>query len=848
VASADETAVSGDDEQRRASPAVSAARKPNTAPERSDAAREQRASRVAGPLGFGLLVLFATKLVRAIELSLRIDSHQHWLGLPFTLVDDVFAAAGIGLFALVLSYVRSPRAFKLTAWLLLLPVALLLPADLMAHKLTGAPMTWQRLRGDEGATLADLGLLDTGDLVLGLCGIALLLASVWAALRFLPRVALLRRLAAPRVLLALFAGSGALHAAASWYGPLAGELSDQPVLVMLSSFIEPASLSGLAISDADWRALNRSTSKAVPPKAPKLSDDRPRSAIVFLAEGIDYGHTGFAPRFSGKPRPKDKGPLPDPTPNLVRRFRDHGVVFDRYYANWHASIQAIFSVACSQFPPMQGDIVRIKPRIDCGELSEVVRARGLSAGLFHGGLFSFYDKLALLGRRGYSTELDAAELGKQSKRAKHQWGIDDRAVVEGALRWIDSLPKDKPFFALMIPITAHYPYWTPPDFKKPFKGSNRELQFLNGVAFQDHVLELLARGLEKRGRYDDTLIAWLGDHGHYVGEPKRIQQSLRGFYEPNIHTPLVLLNKKLFSRNLAPAERRNRRLGSHIDLVPTLLDALHLAPDPRHQGQSLLGERFEPRRVFFGADNGRFIGFIDDRYKLAYDTHKRRSEYYDLVTDGDELNDLSKQDPQLVDKLAKEAVRFGRAAQARIDAMPELSEKLSVEQVYDRFVGSAQVSLRSADGKVDTCGVGEGASCAALEAPLRIAAGQVQGERRRCVIVKVPRDREVLLDVTEHDTLELMSGTVVALPQQPKGAGVDPRFRVIVTTDGVKGAATYLTRATAMRPGHPRPRRAIQFAIKQGLAPLPKPVGDAGPPPEPPPAEICLQLTALMAK
>jgi hypothetical protein len=260
-----------------------------------------------------------------------------------------------------------------------------------------------------------------------------------------------------------------------------------------------------------------------------------------------------------------------------------------------------------------------------------------------------------------------------------------------------------------------------------------------------------------------------------------------------------------------------------------------------------LSERFEPRRMFFGAGDGRFIGFIDDRYKLAYDTHKRRSEYYDLVSDPEELNDLSTQDSKLVDKLSKEAVRFGRAAQARIDAMPELSEKLSVEQVYDRFVETAQISLRASDGKLESCGAGEGAACAGYEAPLRITAGHVQGERRRCVIVKVPRDREVLLDITDADTLGLMSGTVVAIPQQPKGAG-EPRFTVVVTTDGAKGAATYLTRATAMRPGHPRPRKAIQFAIKQRGTPAPKPIGDAGPPPELPPGEICLQLTALLAQ
>ena len=116
---------------------------------------------------------------------------------------------------------------------------------------------------------------------------------------------------------------------------------------------------------------------------------------------------------------------------------------------------------------------RQQSRIDCGELSEVMRERNVLPGLFHSGQFNFYNKLALLGRRGDAIELDAEEIGKKSTRQKHEWGIDDRAMVESTLEWVDTLKKGDRFTALMIPITAHYPYWVPRDFKRPFKGSSR---------------------------------------------------------------------------------------------------------------------------------------------------------------------------------------------------------------------------------------------------------------------------------------------------------------------------------------------------------------------------------------
>ena len=806
------------------------------------ASTPERAERRAAVYGYVLAGLVLFKLVRAIEQSARMDAHEHWLSLPVTLGLDLLVAVGFGVVAVALARIPGALWFRIAAWALLLPLALLMPADVMSHRLTGAPLTMQRLRGDEGATLKDLGLLGADDFALGIGGIVLCVAGIWAALRFLGKRRLAQRLAGWRALLATAAIGAALHGTGLALHLDEGELAEQPVVAMIGSFVEPAALAGLALSDAQWRELNRAKKIKAAPSAPQLPDDRPRNAIIFLAEGIDYGHTGFGPRFNGKPRAGDKN-LPNPTPNLRRRHADHGLLFDRYYANWHASIQAIFSVTCSAFPPLQGDIVRIKPRIDCGQLSEVARARGMRAGLFHGGLFSFYDKLALLGRRAFSVELDAAELAQKSKRQKHEWGIDDRAVVEATLKWIDSQPKDKPFFALLIPITAHYPYWTPRDFKKPFKGGSREMKFLNGVAFQDEVLELLAQGLEKRGLYDDTVIAWLGDHGHYVGEPKRVTPGLRGFYEPNIHTPLVLLNPKLFKHQ---KQRVSRRLGSHIDLLPTVLDAMHLADDPRHDGQSLLSPRFEPRRVFFGAENGRFVGFIDGDDKVAVELRGKRAELYDLAKDPDELKNLAAERKGEVEQLRKEAMKFARAVQARIAAAPELSEKLSPEQVYDLFREHASVSITAPDRTVTSCGSGRGASCPSTGPVMSQYAGTVQREQRRCLMVKVPGEGQLSLEVRDRDTLALLSSTLAVLPDKSEA---DARFTAFATVDGKPNKLVTLSRSSTMvRVEHPRPRHSFRITLEQRVskkAPEPDAAIDEAPPE---PRIVCVQLSALFLK
>jgi hypothetical protein len=787
----------------------------------------------AGPVGYVAGMVVLAKLARGVELTYRLHSARPWLVLPATLGQDALLLGAVGLLSYGLGKLRAPRTRLLLTLLLLVPIGLLLPADVVSQLLTGRPITVQRLRGNEGATLKDLNLLDTGDLLGGIAGVTLALLLLWVALRWGASSALLRRWSRPRSLLVTMLVGFCVALTQGALVPRTHGLDEQPVFVLLGSFVGH-DLSGVALSDTQWRALLLpSDALPLPEEAPALPAQRPKNVVIFAAEGIPFKDTGFDPGFN-RPRPGDErnGAIwPNPTPNLTRRAAQHGLVFDRYYANWHASIQAIFSIVCSAFPPMSGDIVRIKPRIDCGELSENLKRSGVTPGLFHSGQFSFYNKLALLGRRGYAIELDSEELAKTSRRSRQQWGIDDRAMTDATVQWVDSLPKGQPFAALLIAITAHYPYWVPRDFKRPFTGGSRHERFLNAVAFQDQVFEDLVRAFERRGLYQDTLFVWLGDHGHYVAEPERETPGLRGFYEPNLHTPLLLLSPRLFPEGSLPAEARvNSRLGSHVDLLPTILDVLGVAPDSRHSGQSLLAPGFEQRRMFFGADDGRYAGFIEGWHKYALEVRTGRSEYYDLRKDPDELHDLSAKQPDRMKSLRADTLRFARGVQARIEQAPLLEEDVSVAKVYDLFMDNVRVASGERDHPLP-CTRGPEPSCPGIGAVLRVGTKKVQWEKRRCVMVMVPQQGSVELTVSAPDLLDLLTGTMVALPNEPKNR---PSVKIITTADGGRSTAQVLTSEASIHLHHPKAKKELRFAFEQ-LATAKAP------------GEVCLQLTALVS-
>jgi hypothetical protein len=781
------------------------------------------AALAAGPVAYTLAIVLLGKVARAAEFATRTGSDAAWPILPLTLGQDLLLVACVGFWAHAVGrLLPRPRVRLWAMFLSCAPIGVLAAADVVAHRLTGTPLTVQRFRGDEGATLADLGLLDRADLAGGIAGIVasfVILGIVVPGARRVPGLVAWSR---PRGLLVTAISGLALWFAQGRYLPNAHGLDDQPVFVLIESAFGDDLPVAHAVSDREWERLLRPRTRPAPEPPPPRMGRPARNVVVFLAEGIPTKHTGFAPGAGAN----------NPTPNLSRRWREHGLLFDRYYANWHASIQAIFSFACAAYPPIQGDIVRIKPRIDCGELSEVMRARGLVSGLFHGGAFAFYNKLALLGRRAYSIELDAEELAKTSKRQTNQWGIDDRAMVDATLDWIDTLPKGQRFAAVLIPITAHYPYWVPRDFRwRPKKRGGRADAFRRAVAFQDQVFEELLRGFEKRGLYDDTLFLWLGDHGHAVFEPPRITPGVRGVYQANLHVPLLLVNSKLFPPSLPEKARVSHRLGSHPDLLPTMLDALDVPADPRHQGQSLLSKAYQPRRVYFAAQNGKYLGFVENDTKFIVRTRRGRTEYYDLKTDPDEMTDLSERYAARKVADVEEATRFWGAARARIEGAPVLRERVSVHNLYPLFLRDVEVALVDGQARTPCARASEddARACPDLGPALREKTSKVQGEKRHCVFVRVPPKGEIELRVDDPDVLGLMHGTIMALPGTP---APKTAFRIRSIVDGEVQGTVRLTRASGARPAHPRARRELRYLVSRAS--------------ETPADEVCLQLTTLV--
>lgn len=638
----------------------------------------------------------------------------------------------------------------------LIGVLLLGCANVLSFHVSGSALTWQRLRGDEGATVRDIALIDWTDAWPVLLFASLAATSLALVLAQAPRLETVpalvrRRFLASFVVVAVGAwGTYALvwdnrdrgigrHYAGILVESLAQSLRRRPAA--LEAFRAPAP------TDAGWKALFRPDRPTTPtPTTPVRAVPATKNVIVFFSEGVPLEHTSLHP--AGPPT----------TPRLKARAERSGLTMTRFYSPYHRSIHALFSLLCGEFPPPEAlGITLLNPRIDCGEWSTAFARGGLKPGFLHGGFFSFYDKGQFLNDRDYVVLKDATEVGEAEHWERNGWGIDDRAMVESALAFIDSLAPDDRFALVLVPITAHYPFIVPADVPTPF-GTHRKIdRFWNSVAFLDLVFDQLMTGLEQRGLLDDTLVLFTADHGESPQEPPRVTNVDRAAYEYDVRVPAVL-----FSSSMFPTPATSDRLVGIPDILPTMLDAAGVPDERTRQGSSFLSPSWEEKRFFLGTARSDIhqLGFLDGTFKFLLNTGNGTTELYDLQNDPDELNDLAAKDPARVARYQDIALTWGDWQAKRLATWPKLD---TPPDVHELLANDFEVTAIDAAGTRIPCAPPEGGGssrlCPGLAPGLYpgVVDVTVGGAPRRCLSVVAPEGGRIELRAVDRDYFRRIS-------------------------------------------------------------------------------------------
>jgi arylsulfatase A-like enzyme len=255
-----------------------------------------------------------------------------------------------------------------------------------------------------------------------------------------------------------------------------------------------------------------------------------------------------------------------------------------------------------------------------------------------------------------------------------------RRTLRPVQQWISA--QNGPWFALVHYLEAHLEYKPPVEWAKRFTNdwplarkllaanqvrccyrhitgverlTSEELRvcrqlYAAEVAYQDHAMGQLLRWLKQTGRYDDTLIIVVADHGESLGEHDLLSH-LYGVYDPLIYVPLVMRGP-----GISGGERVSSLVQTN-DIFGTVLAAAG-APLPDHARNLLdassarryiVAEYGQPRvphpdlLARFSLQAGDFAPFMRSLVAVRTERHKFISgsdgalELYDLMDDPAEL-------------------------------------------------------------------------------------------------------------------------------------------------------------------------------------------------------------------
>jgi arylsulfatase A-like enzyme len=252
----------------------------------------------------------------------------------------------------------------------------------------------------------------------------------------------------------------------------------------------------------------------------------------------------------------------------IDRLASHGAVFDDAVTVAPLTLPAHTSLFTGLYPANHGVRENGGPALDRSRttLAAILHDRGFRTAAFVGSIVLHRD-------RGLSRGFDVYDDGGTDDRPTPQ-RRQGSEVVERARAWIEGLDA-KPFFLWVHLYDVHAPQSLPLDLRRAYGDS-----YEGGIAYVDAQVGRLLDAIERRRLLSNTVVVIAGDHGESLGEHGEKEHGIF-LYQSTLRVPLVICVPGLIARRVAAAT-------SLVDVFPTVLQLLGVAPHVPHDGISLV--------------------------------------------------------------------------------------------------------------------------------------------------------------------------------------------------------------------------------------------------------------------
>ena len=258
----------------------------------------------------------------------------------------------------------------------------------------------------------------------------------------------------------------------------------------------------------------------------------------------------------------------------IDRLAAGGARFDRAHAHNVVTLPSHANLLSGRYPFDHGvrDNAGFRFPSTIDTLATLLHARGYRTAAFVSA-FPLDSRFGLT--RGFDV-YDDSFVGATVQRPFFETQRPGTETVARARAWLDGQHGARVFCWVHL-YEPHYPYQPPEPFATRF-GANA---YAGDVAAADAALGPLLEPILRSGADGRTLVVLTADHGESLGEHREATHGIF-VYDATLRVPLILFQPHLWQPAVVAAPAR------HVDVLPTILDALAMTPPPGLPGRSLL--------------------------------------------------------------------------------------------------------------------------------------------------------------------------------------------------------------------------------------------------------------------
>jgi arylsulfatase A-like enzyme/tetratricopeptide (TPR) repeat protein len=329
----------------------------------------------------------------------------------------------------------------------------------------------------------------------------------------------------------------------------------------------------------------------------------------------------------------------------IDRLASGGVRFERAHAQNVVTLPSHANILSGRYPLDHGVRDNAGFRFPAGTetLATILKGKGYRTG-------AFVSAFPLDSRFGLNRGFDVYDDHLGDTEVSPAFHMEERRgplTVAAAKRWLGTAG-EQPFFAWIHLYEPHAPYEPP----EPWASRFREDPYHGEVSAADAALEPLLAPILRAGAEGRTLVVLTADHGESLGQHGETTHGTFA-YEPTLRVPLILYAPRLFAPRVAKDPVR------HVDILPTILDALALPLPGDLPGRSLLdlvaGRPAAAQSSYFEALSAVATRGWAPLYGVIQGGMKYIDlpipELYDLAADPEEAHNLAGSQPPTLERM-----------------------------------------------------------------------------------------------------------------------------------------------------------------------------------------------------